>query len=221
MRSIVTYESQHGSAKRLAHAIASRLGCLCVNVDTPFQAEDETTYDSLILVFGFRGPYTAQLTKLFVGRMQGKLRFKHVIVVGEGLFSEKEFPGVARSLKELASPYSFHTFFMTGQLRVASLTQEEKALLGKFSELTGMEITDMGEYDPQVAKNIAEKIARTLDGLVVPEDPTSGPAKWICGVCGYVHTGETPPEKCPVCSEPSSAFRKRIWHKKVTFRKKP
>ena len=40
MKSIVCYETQHGSAKRLATAIADKLGCLCVNVDTPFQAED-------------------------------------------------------------------------------------------------------------------------------------------------------------------------------------
>ena len=61
MRSIVTYETQHGSAKKLALAIAQKLDCLCVNVDTPFQAEDESTYDTLVVVFGFRGPYTAQL----------------------------------------------------------------------------------------------------------------------------------------------------------------
>ena len=24
--------------------------------------------------------------------------------------------------------------------------------------------------------------------------------KWVCPVCGYVHEGDTPPEKCPVCS---------------------
>jgi rubrerythrin len=23
--------------------------------------------------------------------------------------------------------------------------------------------------------------------------------KWICTVCGYIHEGETPPEKCPAC----------------------
>ncbi|MBR7011898.1 MAG: NADH peroxidase, partial [Muribaculaceae bacterium] len=23
--------------------------------------------------------------------------------------------------------------------------------------------------------------------------------KWICTVCGYVHEGDTPPEKCPQC----------------------
>ena len=110
MRNIVTYETQHGSAKRLAQIIANKLDCLCVNVDTPFQAEDESTYDNLILVFGFRGPYTAQLTKLFIGKMQGKLNYKNLIVVGEGLFSEKEFPSVAEGLKNLATPYSFHSY---------------------------------------------------------------------------------------------------------------
>jgi len=23
--------------------------------------------------------------------------------------------------------------------------------------------------------------------------------RWRCGVCGYVHTGDSPPEKCPNC----------------------
>ncbi|MCD4650911.1 MAG: NADH peroxidase [Candidatus Cloacimonetes bacterium] len=30
--------------------------------------------------------------------------------------------------------------------------------------------------------------------------------KWICTVCGYVHEGETPPEKCPVCKAPKDKF---------------
>ena len=208
MRSIVTYETQHGSAKRLATAIADRLQCLCINVDTPFQAEDESEYDALILVFGFRGPYTAQLTKLFIGRMQGKLNYKHLIVVGEGLFSEKEFPSVAGALKETASPYSFHTYFMKGQLRVATLTPEEQALLGKFSALTGMQITDMGEFEPKTADSIADQIADLLAAMPVPDDPNAGQAKWICTVCGYVHTGNNPPETCPQCGKPSSVFRK-------------
>ena len=34
-------------------------------------------------------------------------------------------------------------------------------------------------------------------------------AKWVCSVCGYVHEGDTPPEKCPVCNAPASKFNKR------------
>ena len=30
--------------------------------------------------------------------------------------------------------------------------------------------------------------------------------KWVCPVCGYVHEGDTPPEKCPVCKVPGERF---------------
>lgn len=30
--------------------------------------------------------------------------------------------------------------------------------------------------------------------------------KYICTVCGYVHEGEEPPEKCPQCGAPASKF---------------
>ncbi len=30
--------------------------------------------------------------------------------------------------------------------------------------------------------------------------------KWRCTVCGYIHTGPEPPEKCPVCGSPRSVF---------------
>ena len=208
MRSIVTYDTHHGSAKRLASIIAEKLDALCVNVDTPFQAEDESAYDVLVLVFGFRGPYTAQLTKLFVSKMQGKLNYKHLIVVGEGLFSEKEFPSVAEAIKDAVSPASFHSYFMKGQLRVDTLTPEEQALLGKFSELTGMQIVDMGEFSEDDAKKIADDISELIGTLPEIEDPTAGQTKWICTVCGYVHTGEEPPEECPQCHQPASKFKK-------------
>ena len=32
--------------------------------------------------------------------------------------------------------------------------------------------------------------------------------KWVCPVCGYVHEGPEPPEKCPVCKVPGSKFNK-------------
>jgi rubredoxin len=30
--------------------------------------------------------------------------------------------------------------------------------------------------------------------------------KWKCTVCGYVHTGDEPPDQCPVCGAPKSRF---------------
>ena len=34
-------------------------------------------------------------------------------------------------------------------------------------------------------------------------------AKWVCSVCGYVHEGDTPPEKCPICKAPAEKFIKQ------------
>lgn len=33
-------------------------------------------------------------------------------------------------------------------------------------------------------------------------------SKFVCSVCGYVHEGDQPPEKCPVCKQPASVFVK-------------
>ena len=33
--------------------------------------------------------------------------------------------------------------------------------------------------------------------------------KFICTVCGYVHEGNTPPEKCPQCQVPASKFNEQ------------
>lgn len=30
--------------------------------------------------------------------------------------------------------------------------------------------------------------------------------KFVCQICGYVHEGDNPPEKCPVCGAPASKF---------------
>jgi rubrerythrin len=30
--------------------------------------------------------------------------------------------------------------------------------------------------------------------------------KWVCAVCGYVHTGDAPPDACPQCKAPVSKF---------------
>jgi rubrerythrin len=30
--------------------------------------------------------------------------------------------------------------------------------------------------------------------------------KWKCGVCGYIHQGDEPPDSCPVCGAPKEKF---------------
>lgn len=46
------------------------------------------------------------------------------------------------------------------------------------------------------------------DKITVPKEEMIM-AKWVCSVCGYVHEGDTPPEKCPVCKVPAEKFIKQ------------
>ena len=32
---------------------------------------------------------------------------------------------------------------------------------------------------------------------------------WECSICGYVHQGDTPPEKCPICKMPAEKFEEK------------
>lgn len=41
--------------------------------------------------------------------------------------------------------------------------------------------------------------------------------KWICTVCGYVHEGDTPPEKCPQCKQPAEKFKEVVENDKLAF----
>ena len=213
---IVTYETFHGSAKKVADTISKKLNCKCINVDTPFEAEDLKEIDNIILVFNFRGPYTAQLTKLYLNRVKEQLKSKNVILVGEGLFSEKEFPVVADEIYKNNPSKTFTKFFVNGQLRMDTLFPEERALLKKFSELTGMEIKDMGELDLNRAEQIATEIEELIQteefkstkNIEINEEMENTQTKWVCSVCGYIHYGDNPPEKCPLCGVPKELFNK-------------
>ncbi len=40
----------------------------------------------------------------------------------------------------------------------------------------------------------------------VPVETKVDEKRWRCTVCGYIHTGAEPPEKCPVCDAPKKMF---------------
>ena len=43
-----------------------------------------------------------------------------------------------------------------------------------------------------------------------PEYLTTEGKKWVCGVCGYEHTGDNPPDVCPICGQPASVFKEKV-----------
>lgn len=44
------------------------------------------------------------------------------------------------------------------------------------------------------------------NATLVAGPPKPGVKRWICQVCGYIHEGEAPPEKCPLCSATKEQF---------------
>ena len=59
-----------------------------------------------------------------------------------------------------------------------------------------VELTEDGTPQPAPAEPAEEK----------PVKPEEQLRKWKCTVCGYIHTGPEPPEKCPVCGAPKNRF---------------
>jgi len=41
--------------------------------------------------------------------------------------------------------------------------------------------------------------------------------KYVCPICGYVHEGDAPPEKCPQCGVPGSKFIEKEAGEKLVF----
>lgn len=41
------------------------------------------------------------------------------------------------------------------------------------------------------------------------ETPSDSMTTWVCTVCGYVHTGSEPPDKCPKCGAPKEKFKRQ------------
>lgn len=67
-------------------------------------------------------------------------------------------------------------------------------------------------YENLAAQKIME--LPDVEDAPVAETKSDAPKKvagttWVCSICGYEHVGDTPPETCPRCGQPSTAFRKK------------
>lgn len=58
-----------------------------------------------------------------------------------------------------------------------------------------------------VPPEVATKDGATEEAPAEVAVPESAAVKrWRCTICGYIHTGDEPPEKCPVCDAPKEMF---------------
>ncbi|MBE5786106.1 MAG: flavin reductase [Clostridiales bacterium] len=60
-------------------------------------------------------------------------------------------------------------------------------------------------YYHQVKKGATPPKASSFQAA--PAKAESGP-QWRCTVCGHVHTGENPPDECPICHQGKDKFEK-------------
>ena len=52
-----------------------------------------------------------------------------------------------------------------------------------------------------------------LDELLkkcAPKIDAPAQKKWVCAFCGYEHTGDAPPDVCPICGQPSATFKEKV-----------
>jgi acyl-CoA dehydrogenase len=68
----------------------------------------------------------------------------------------------------------------------------------------------LGNYKPvmPLLENLA--ILRSAGTGKMFDDEMKGKTAWRCRMCGYVHYGDNPPDECPSCFFPSTAFKK-VW----------
>lgn len=66
----------------------------------------------------------------------------------------------------------------------------------------------LGSYQPVMPALENLPLQREVDPEILLSGKKEGMYLWRCRMCGYVHYGPEPPEACPVCFVPNTAFKK-------------
>ena len=75
---------------------------------------------------------------------------------------------------------------------------------------------DFEKISGESAPAKAEEPKATAVSMASAKNKASGAKKFVCSVCGYVHEGDSAPEKCPQCQVPAEKFNEvkeseRVW----------
>ncbi len=68
----------------------------------------------------------------------------------------------------------------------------------------------LGNYKPVMPPLEDLAILRSEGTGKLFDKEMKGKTAWRCSMCGYVHYGDSPPDECPSCFFPSTAFKK-VW----------
>jgi len=84
------------------------------------------------------------------------------------------------------------------------LPEEETSELQEEGAALAAEVEKTAEVAEAAAEEEAPVAAAAAAEAVEPVAASA--KKWRCTVCGYVHEGPEPPEKCPICHAPAGMF---------------
>ena len=81
----------------------------------------------------------------------------------------------------------------------------EKCPVCEAPEKMFAELTEKEKVVDQPADKPVEKAVDKVE-TTIPVQEKSVEKRWRCTVCGYIHNGAEPPDKCPVCDAPKKMF---------------
>ncbi len=135
--------------------------------------------------------------------------------------------------QEFEHALRFFKFFNGGELTInwhfpAGVIQDTRSNLLSSAELENYVGNDMYAKFAEIAREEGfARAADTFDAIIVAENhheklfrhlaeniisnrifQDKAPIQWRCLSCGYIHTGEKAPDKCPACVRPTGWFER-------------
>ena len=129
------------------------------------------------------------------------------------LFTElkkKIAPNDKLVMKEVEVPFSYATTKENLEAAAAGEHHEFTMMYPEFAKVAEKEgYKDIANKMKAIAKAEAhheeryKKLLAALPSFFKRDKAVS----WVCRECGYEHSGNTPPEKCPLCGKPKSFYQ--------------
>lgn len=120
--------------------------------------------------------------------------------------------GAAEIKVETVAPTTYGTTIENLKAAIAGEDFEYTKMYPEFAQTAEAEgLTALAERLKAIAKAEGhheeryKKLLQELEGGTIFKKAQT--IEWVCRECGYVHTGITPPDKCPSCDHPQAFYQ--------------
>lgn len=152
------------------------------------------------------------LEQAFAGESMASRRYEAFAAKAE----DEGYSDIAELFRKRAREEAAHALELVRRLGIGKSTRDnlQYAISGETREFKSMypdfakQARETGDTDSanffkalaEIEKHHAEEFQKALNRLDGKE------LKWQCSVCGYTHTGEQPPARCPRCGAVQKHF---------------